>query len=436
MSAPEAMAPDAALPEAAAGDAVVTGGNEPPAAPTAAEQAEIAARREDAVLTFARRVNAQPHLSVLMQDAGAIVAEVLAADFSGVGEVVSDGKELLLTVNSTDPEDMVVNPVVRKSSLDAADSLAAWTLDGGNPVVVPELGAEKKFSDLFLRKLGVVGTAMVPLHSGDHQFGTLGAFCKEKRTFTPDDVSFTETIAHLLTSAIARAKAEQILQKERTIASVVSETVDLPVVVLDANGKLVDINRACCDATGRTLEEVRGRPYGDVFAIVAEIDSFQKIFRQCLGAKSPCRFESHLLAKDGGRRKVAWSAVATRDEEDEVQCVILVGVDGTSRSGQPDTRQQTGKPAEEIAQTIAETLQNTALGDPAANANTADTEDGTTGQPVPPKADKPVEERRQGQRRSSQRRNFNYEQHIAPIYSGMMPTRKSFFAVGLNGSRD
>ena len=51
---------------------------------------EPRALQQHAVLAFGRRTNAQPPLAVLLQDAVALVGEILHAPLGGVGEVQGD----------------------------------------------------------------------------------------------------------------------------------------------------------------------------------------------------------------------------------------------------------------------------------------------------------------------------------------------------------
>ena len=55
--------------------------------------------------------------------------------------------------------------------------------------------AEKRFTDLFLRKLGVRSALNVPLHLNTEACGVLGLYRKEHRPFTPDDLAKIEDIA-------------------------------------------------------------------------------------------------------------------------------------------------------------------------------------------------------------------------------------------------
>ena len=66
---------------------------------SAMEIAEVRARQQAAVLAFGRRTNARPRLDVLTQDAVALVAEVLHAEFTGASRLA--GNRLILTLRTS-----------------------------------------------------------------------------------------------------------------------------------------------------------------------------------------------------------------------------------------------------------------------------------------------------------------------------------------------
>ena len=61
---------------------------------------EPRALQQHAVLAFGRRTNAQPPLTVLFQDAVALVGEILHAPLGGVGEVRDDRLRLSVAARS------------------------------------------------------------------------------------------------------------------------------------------------------------------------------------------------------------------------------------------------------------------------------------------------------------------------------------------------
>jgi signal transduction histidine kinase len=93
-------------------------------------------------------------------------------------------------------------------------SQAGYTLDKRCPVVVKDLRRETRFSaPPLLKDHGVVSGVSVPMMHGDKLYGVLGAHTRSYREFTESDVRFMESIANVVTAAIARIEAERGLQR-------------------------------------------------------------------------------------------------------------------------------------------------------------------------------------------------------------------------------
>ena len=393
------------------------------------------ARQHAAVLAFGRCTNVQPNLSVVTQDAAALVAEILEAPLSGAGEVVAAGADLMLKVGSTGPQGKTVNVATHQFPLRSEDSMAGYALHTANPVVTSNLASEKRYDDVFLNRLGVVSALTVPLHLGRKPFGTLGVYNKRERQFTSDDVGFAETIAHLLTSSIARHEAERALREQSTLASAVLEMVDEFVLVLDPRGKLVSMNRACQQTTGLPIEAVRGQSFLEALVAPEQTGAIRDTLRRASDEKSPCQFESHLLVKNGTRRCISWSLKPLCDECEAVQSIVLTGVDRTKQIA-AEKELQRAKAAAEEADRMLKELQREAgaedhpAGHPTAPSDDAPSEefpgagDGGTGQAFRPVGGKPAKELR-----TSPRRTYRCRQLIAPMCDGVIPLRSKFFEV-------
>ena len=399
------------------------------------ESMDGSARQQAALLAFGRRANAQPPLLVLMQDAVALVAEIVEADFSGTGEVVDGGSALQLTVAATDQPGS--DPAVYKGPLTADGSMASYALNTASPVVAADLVAEKRFADLFLRELGVVGALTVPLHLGGKPFGVLGVYTKEKREFTPDDVRFAETIAHWLTSSIARTKAEAELCRQRAFASTVLETVDSAVLTLDAEGRVVDINRAGRRITEFSPADVRNRPFWNVFVTPDEVGKVRGTLQASTRSRGPLEFESHVLTKDGNKKRVAWKVNAIRDKHDQNQSLVLVGIE---RTGQIETEleSQEAKQAAEQATNALNVLRSAmVVKDPAKDVPCSPPDPAEISDSPPNKARRVrLVRRADGKVGKELRRNprmeYQYPQKIAPMLGGVLPKQDKFFQVVCN----
>jgi PAS domain S-box-containing protein len=375
------------------------------------------------LLAFGRRANARPPLEPLLQDAAAMVAENLGVELRGVAQVVGDGTRLALRVTSGEAQGQLAAPLCHESPLSdhasaEENSMAAYALNLATPVVTLDLAAEQRFTDLFLRKLGVRSALSVPLHLNTEPFGALGVYARKQRVFTLDELSFAETMALLLTLAVARMKAEEALHEQHATSAAVLAAVDTLVMTLDAQGNVMNLNRACQHITGLSIEEIRGQPFGSVFALPNERGFVEGMLRRTVVEKMACRLQSNWSAKDGTHRHVAWSAQPIRGENGFVRSIVLIGADRSEQLERSEQLQQATAAAVQSDRPRGKLSAGANEGEPASDLAAA-------GCPKPPGGTCPSPE--------SQRRHprpaFRYVQLIAPIRQGMLPTKLDFFEV-------
>jgi PAS domain S-box-containing protein len=286
-----------------------------------------------------------------------------------------------------------------KGPLHPAASLAAYAMNTASPVVVGDLADEKRFTDLFLRKLSVASALCVPLHLGSQAFGALGVYGKTPRQFTAVDVRFAETIAHLLASSLGRLRLEEDLRQQRALAAAVLLAVDSPVLTLDADGLVLDMNPPCQHLTGRTPTDARGKAFWSLFAVPEEVDLVERILRTSLRERNACEFEAALLTRHGTRGQVGWSLRAMEEGEGQSPAAVLVG---TVRA----------EPALDASTPLP---RNPAGQDTRAEAGAPPF------QPLGAKVDKDL--------RASLRRSYEYRQRISPLSGQRIPAHEEFFEV-------
>lgn len=377
------------------------------------------ALRLAAVLAFGRRTSIQPQLDLLMQDAVALVNEVLQGDLAGFGEVGQDGKTLTLRTASVDSHGEWIGAKTHKSSLQGLDSMAAFALNSAMPVVSEELVRERRFTDLFLRQLGVVSALAVPLHIGGQPYGVLGVYATSKRTFDQGDVQFAETIGHLLSSSSGRLRAEAALSRQRRITDSVEQNVRSLVMVVDPDGLILEMNAAAQRTTQFSLKELGGTPFWNKLIAPQEQDAVRAYFRSSRNDRTPCEFESMLVSKNGDTRRLSWSLQPICDERQRLESILLTGDDRTE--------------LELIEQELLSLRKTAAPGPPEeteANAREfASVDSAQPEQPKPNENETTSEATSGADQRSSPRRVYRYQQSIAPIYHGQLPTRRQFVDV-------
>jgi len=374
-------------------------------------------RRQEAIVVMGRRALYPPELSILIQDAAALVAEVLDAEFSGATQLSADGRSLQLRLASADSgssESVVVN---NKTDASGSNSLAGYALEAAHAFVVDDLATEERFTDRFLRKQGIVSAVVVPLTLQNRSFGSLAAYSRQPHYFDEEGLLFVETIAHLLATTIARTKAEESLADQRRLTSGVLETVDAVVLMLDSRCNIVQANSACQRVTGFSEAEIVDRSIWNVLTVPGEVGVFEQLLKELKADASPVRYESDVLTKHSKRRRIAWSFSMMADADGEPKSIIATGVDITKQR----EAEQRAETAEEAAEKVRQGLQRIA---------DADTRSEHVPEPIGPCGE--LSEPSNAERRKRPRRSYPYLQRIAPVIGGMLPDKDDFCNVQCN----
>lgn len=126
-------------------------------------------------------------------------------------------------------------------------------------------------------------------------------------------------------------QSQEALQSEMNLTSAIlnASANDLLVVVADREARIVRFNRACQEFTGYTAEEVKGKRIWDFLVLPDEVSAAKASFDE-VRRGTPNRREYYWLAKDGGRRLIAWSNSIARGELD-VEYIVATGIDVTER---------------------------------------------------------------------------------------------------------
>lgn len=381
--------------------------------------------RQQAMLAVGRRVVAPPELPVLMQDAATLLAEMFDVECSATAELSRNGSALIqkLTLDRSEPSEQ--QTLVVESSLNGSDSLLGYALEVAHPVTVVDLPRETRFRDPFLREQGIRSAVAVPLKLEGRSFGALAACTRDAQEFDADDVLFAESLAHLVTTTIARVETERELTEERRLSAEVLKTVGAMVLVLDPQGRIVSINRVCEQLTGFSSTDVRSRSISDIFPVPEELGLFQTIFKQLREGVSPVEYESILLTKHSDRRQIAWSYSAMRDRKGSITSVVATGIDVTAQRQAEERAARAEQAAERVQATINELLQRTSQ---EAEATFAAATRGFPEKDEDPHGSaagrSPITVN--AERRRRPRRSYPCRQWIAPMFGERVPSRNDF----------
>jgi PAS domain S-box-containing protein len=118
-------------------------------------------------------------------------------------------------------------------------------------------------------------------------------------------------IASLRDSHAWEMPPEEKLRREPAFVSEVLKTVGALVAVLDREGRIVSFNRACEEATGYSMAEVKGKCVWDFLLVPDEVEPVKAVFEQLRAGQFPNAHEHYWLAKDGTRRLIHWHNIAS-----------------------------------------------------------------------------------------------------------------------------
>ncbi len=177
-----------------------------------------------AVAALGQRALIVTDLSVLMQDAVALVAQVLGVAYCQVLELLPTGDAFTQRAVVGTDDGLVLRVAIGGDT----ESLPGYTLSSDAPVVVEDFASENRFRDVALRETRrIVSSLSVRLHGQERPVGVLAAHATERRRFGEGDVHFLQAVANVIATAMERKRAEQKAAALLQVARDITGTVEL-----------------------------------------------------------------------------------------------------------------------------------------------------------------------------------------------------------------
>lgn len=129
-------------------------------------------------------------------DAARCCGARLEADTVGIFELVDGGTSLRTVIAPTTPKSDSAPPAT--TLIPAEASMAAYALTTGNAAISPDLEAEQRFDDSFLRQQGIRSGLVFPVWLDDQPVCLLGMFRSTPHDFTLDEVYYVEQVGEAL----------------------------------------------------------------------------------------------------------------------------------------------------------------------------------------------------------------------------------------------
>jgi PAS domain S-box-containing protein len=374
--------------------------------------ADIRWRCQAGLLALGHNVAAPAEPSVFLSNAAKVLSLVLRADLHGFAEIAEDDAPLTFTIHDPARQSRGEDPAIKFGNVGRGASMVFHALAAARPVMTSNLAAEKRFSDPLLQGLSVASALVIPLQCAGRSYGALGAYWRSLRGFTAEEVEFAGTAGGLLVPSVARARLDADLHRHRATADAVFDTVKSLVLMLDAQGNIVTMNRACREATGFAPVDFRDRPVWSVLFVPEKAEAIRKAIQSF--DHGPCSQEAELITKHGDCRQANWILDAVPGSKGESRVLVLTGTDCTdlveAQRKMERLRQQLAK----LAATLEETQGNGRM------------------RPAPqaaPSGRNAIDHRTGRDRRTSVRSEFRCKQWIAPMRDGRLPAAADFFEV-------
>ncbi len=131
---------------------------------------------------------------------------------------------------------------------------------------------------------------------------------------------------------ISRRRAmEDEVRRERNFISAVLNTAGALVIVLNADGRIVQFNRACETASGYSADEAVGRFVWDFLLLPEDVGRIKAAFADIKAGRLVGKVENYWVSRRGDKRLISWSNTELLSDQGSVEFVIGTGIDITEQ---------------------------------------------------------------------------------------------------------
>ena len=246
-----------------------------------AQQAAMAALSQSAMMAI--------DLDALMDEAVTTLATTLDVGYGKILELQSGDDEFLLKAGVGWHEGLVGTATIDCGT----NSQAAYTMRRSDPVIVENLRTDTRFNGPnLLTDHSIVSGMSVVIEGQDRPYGILGVHTDQHRIFCIEDITFLQSVANVLASAIDRRRGElAIFEGEQRLQAILDNASDA--IISTDGSNIIVFNRQASHVFGYSPEEIIGQP-------IQRLISEEFLTRHPYGVKA---FTSGELAKrvDNGR---------------------------------------------------------------------------------------------------------------------------------------
>lgn len=172
------------------------------------DQALERERRQGLIADFGRQALADPEPESLLRQAVRIISETLDFEYCKILELDDNGRDLVLKAAVGWPEEAIGHVVTHAD----ADTQSSRVLELGQPQVVQNFAEEGETprSELAFAHRILSGVSVL-IPGPQTPYGVLGAHAARAHSVTPDAVSFVQSMANIIATALTRRNANERL---------------------------------------------------------------------------------------------------------------------------------------------------------------------------------------------------------------------------------
>ncbi|RLG14410.1 MAG: hypothetical protein DRN71_03165 [Candidatus Nanohalarchaeota archaeon] len=135
----------------------------------------------------------------------------------------------------------------------------------------------------------------------------------------------------MISDITERKEKEDYILKEKKFAETIVQTSPVFFEAIGTDGKTIMMNDSYLNATGYTLDEVKGHDYLSAFIPKSEHKQLSQAFSTIAKHQKPQQSENHIQTKDERELLIEWNRRLVTDKQGKPECFFSIGVDITER---------------------------------------------------------------------------------------------------------